>query len=1401
MNRHLPRRPSARACFIVFAVTSYVLLALTWIYFSDQLLARLPDKGSIVWLSTMKGALFVVVSAAMFLVALLSVPPTERSDAGLVGSDSFFGKRRNRWLQGMVYVFAIVVTLLTLMFRLSMSDNVAERPMMIVFMFPIILSALIGGVGPGLLATAIAVIGIDFAIEPHLHMLESDPVLQLQWLFLCGNGIAVSLLSGLLWRSIARQETSHHLLEAIVSGTSDAVFVKDLQGRYLMVNDAGAAFTGRSRKAILGLNDEALFDESSARQLREKDQAVLAAGRVQTHLEHLSFQGGQSLVFLVTKGPVFDRFGKSCGLFGISRDVTALQAKEEALRSSEASLRLVQWLAGLGSWEWYLQTDIHKWSEEVYLIFGLNPTLPPLRYPEVMQYFSEESRNQLAEAIERCLTEGTSYACDAEVVRPDGSTRWITARGDAMRGEQGEIVKLQGTVLDITERKQMALQLKASEERLQLVVDATSDGFWDWDLVTGEIYRSSRYFEVTGYAPEHDAGDLAAFQRLVHPDDLASVMASLESHLNGVTPQLEFTFRMVSGHGETKWILGRGRVVARDASGKPLRLVGSLSDISERKRTDDDLRFVLNEAGDAIWLMDHGLRVLFANPAACRMTGYQADNLMYMAFGDLLAADNQTAFAEHVSLLDQERYIRREWSLSCADGHHIVVELTTERMNDGRYMVFGRDLTEQKWAERALREREQQLERVIEGADQGYWDWNVQTDDFQGSDRWLRMMGYAPGEVDVSFEHWPDIIHPDDFAAIKATIKRHLAGDIGSVEAETRCRTKAGDWCWVLMRGKVVEWDGAGRPLMMSGTHTDITERKRLEQAQQLASVVFDNSYEGIIVADPDKVITKVNAAFTRITGFSAEEAVGQTPRILSSGQQGEQFYIDMWDSVQRRDFWRGEIWNKRKNGELYAELLSISAVRDSKGDIQHYIGIFSDISQLKAHEAELDRVANFDPLTGVPNRRLLSDRLNQSIVRATRSGKTCAVCFLDLDGFKAVNDQYGHEAGDQLLIGVTENLKAIMRADDTLARLGGDEFVLLLSDIDSPEECTLILERVLAAINTEVGYGDLVFRVSGSIGVSLYPDDNADPDTLLRHADQAMYQAKEAGKNRFQLFDPESDRKAQTRRRYMELLRVALDNNEFTLYYQPKVDLLNGTIIGAEALIRWQHPERGLVSPAEFLPHIYGSSLEVAFGEWVIKQAMAQLASWLTQQLTVCVSVNISANHLLTPPFGEYLQTVLNQYPTVLPSNLELEVLESAAIADVDQAIDVLLNCRKLGVHFALDDFGTGYSSLTYLRKLPVDTLKIDQSFVRDMLTDEDDLGIVEGVILLASVFNRQVIAEGVETLEHGSRLCQLGCHHAQGYGIAKPMPPELFPQWCAMWYNTKPWLSIKQFGSGMVG
>jgi len=575
------------------------------------------------------------------------------------------------------------------------------------------------------------------------------------------------------------------------------------------------------------------------------------------------------------------------------------------------------------------------------------------------------------------------------------------------------------------------------------------------------------------------------------------------------------------------------------------------------------------------------------------------------------------------------------------------------------------------------------------------------------------------------------------------------------------------------------------------GVIQDITERKQIEEKLELAASVFTHAREAIIITDGAGSIVRVNDRFTEISGYSREEVIGQNPRILQSGIQSSEFYADMWQTIIANEYWTGEIWNRHKNGNVYAEMQTISAVRDEFGIVTHYVALGNDITSMKEHQNQLEHIAHYDSLTNLPNRALLADRLSQAMLHCSRSQHSLAVVFLDLDGFKHVNDAHGHDVGDDLLIALSVRMKKALREGDSLARIGGDEFVAVLTDLTAVEDCEPVLERLLSAASKPVLIDGAVLNVSASIGVTLYPQDSADADQLMRHADQAMYVAKESGKNRYHLFDTAQDDAVKIQRESLEDIRSALDHHQFVLHYQPKVNMRTGKVTGVEALIRWQHPKRGLLSPMEFLPLIENNPMSVEVGEWVIDNALTQVEQWqdMGLNLPVSTSVNIAAIQLQQPDFTQKLTTLLAAHPDVEPSYLELEVLETSALEDVNHVSKIMNACMALGVSFALDDFGTGYSSLTYLRRLPASLIKIDQSFVRDMLSDADDLAIVEGVIALAKSFKREVIAEGVETIEHATALLQLGCDLVQGYGIARPMPASDIPEWVLNWKADDAW------------
>ncbi len=584
----------------------------------------------------------------------------------------------------------------------------------------------------------------------------------------------------------------------------------------------------------------------------------------------------------------------------------------------------------------------------------------------------------------------------------------------------------------------------------------------------------------------------------------------------------------------------------------------------------------------------------------------------------------------------------------------------------------------------------------------------------------------------------------------------------------------------------------AGQPGGAVVMHIDITERKLAEMSLRRAASLFGASNDGVLITDPDGIIRDVNPAFTLISGYSSHELVGQPaaihPRLNTPGLSEA---IDA--SLAAQGHWSGELRARRKSGEVYEQKVSVSVITDENQHPLNYIIIISDITRIKAHAAELDRVAHYDALTGLPNRRLLTDRLEQAIRHARRYEEVLAVCYLDLDHFKPINDHWGHSTGDQVLVDVARRLEGALRESDTVCRLGGDEFVLLLPGIDPDGELDRALDRIMEVLHEPFDInGGKTSRVSASIGMALYPEDGEDADALLRYADQAMYSAKAGGRDRYLRFDRSAAQRLKEHSSQLQSIVTGLERQEFIFHFQPKVDLRDGKLIGVEALVRWQHPEHGLLSPARFLDFVIGSEIEIRFGEYVLDAALAQLSAWQQQGLTLQVSINVSGNELRQPGLADRIVERLGQYPELKPGQLEIEVLETAAIQNNSQVLLTLNQCREAGLQVSLDDFGTGYSSLTVFRQLPVDTLKIDQSFVRDMLEDAEDCSIVESVIHMARAFNRSVVAEGVETMGHARALMRMGCHQVQGYGIARPMPADQIPGWIADWQREKSWETL---------
>lgn len=644
---------------------------------------------------------------------------------------------------------------------------------------------------------------------------------------------------------------------------------------------------------------------------------------------------------------------------------------------------------------------------------------------------------------------------------------------------------------------------------------------------------------------------------------------------------------------------------------------------------------------------------------------------------------------------------------------------------------------------------------------------------FTAASQTLAALAGTPG-------HWTGLIgqtaydvFPEDYADSYHELEKQVLAGLPVEHVILEMRDKEAEKGWFDNRICPIR-DDNGEITGLFGTIRDITEHRLAENELRIAAAV--ESQESMMITDADCTILRVNHAFTESTGYTAEEAVGQKPSLLKSGRHDAEFYRAMWESINDTGAWRGEIWDRRKNGKVAPDMLTISAVKS--GDVvTHYVGTHVDITERKAAEEEIKHLAFYDHLTGLPNRRLLLDRIRHALAFSARSGTGGALLFIDLDNFKTLNETLGHNVGDLLLQQVAKRLETCVRRSDSVARLGGDEFVVMLEGLseqtlEAAAQTKIVGDKILASLNQSYRLALHDYRSTPSIGAVLFDDHQKSMDELLKHADIAMYQAKQDGRNTLRFFDPQMQEAVNARAALEDELGKALERQQFRLFYQVQMDSARRPL-GAEALIRWTHPERGMVFPAEFIPLAEETGLIVPIGQWVLETACAQLGEWQKAELTrdLVLSVNVSSQQFRQPDFVEQVLSVVQRH-AVNPARLKLELTESLLLDNIEDTIANMNALKKIGIMFSMDDFGTGYSSLQYLKRLPLDQIKIDQSFVRDIATDSNDSAIVHTIIAMAKSLNMGIIAEGVETTQQRQVILDNGCTHYQGYLFGKPMP-----------------------------
>jgi diguanylate cyclase (GGDEF)-like protein/PAS domain S-box-containing protein len=1054
-----------------------------------------------------------------------------------------------------------------------------------------------------------------------------------------------------------------------------------------------------------------------------------------------------------------------------------------ALPSNErlyGQLRTVQRIAQIGFWEIYVEDRLRDkyitWSEEASTMLDIQHDYLPHDFDSFASFLHPVDRERVLDAIDRAVRNEKPLDVECRMKRPSGEVRHVHSRGDLTRGDDGQIV-LFGTVQDITERILRQQEAEQNALLLQIASRISHIGGWKFDVGAEQVIWSDevcRIHEVTCSTSPTPQEAITFYA----PEWRQKIQALFVACITNGIPYDE-ELQIITATGRRVWVRAIGEPV-RDVENTITGIQGAFQDISEKKRSEENAQLLeqrltttLDSITDAFYTLDRQWRFTYLNKEAERLFQKPREECLgKVLWEEFSALQGQFGYREFHRAVEQNCTVAFEEFYA---PYQVWSEVRAYPSEEGLTVYF-HDITQAKKTQKALQISEERFRIIAKSTNDALWDCDLISNTNWRSETVLNLFGYTPQDFEGPMKLWSDRIHPDDRGRILDSTDAALKGEGDHWSDEYRFIRKDGSIAYVLDRGFIIR-DSEGKATRIMGAMVDLTERREADVRLREQASLLDKAKDAIVVRGLDNRVHYWNKGAERLYGWTAEEAIGRSVEELLYEDPTE--LHNATRRVIELGEWSGEITERRKNGTTLPVEAQWTLVRDEAGQPKSIFAIKTDISVRKAAERRVQQLAFYDQLTQLPNRQLLMDRLERAIVASTHSGHVSALLFIDLDDFKSLNDTLGHATGDLLLQQVARRLTCCVSDIDTVARFGGDEFVVLLeqigSDFDEAAARTMSIgEGILEALNQGYQLGNYKHNSTPSIGITLFEDDKVDMGELLKRADMAMYQAKAAGRNSLRFFDPRMQAAVSARMSLEADLRQGLYERQFLLHYQPQVDR-TGRITGVEALIRWQHPKRGMVSPLEFIQLAEETGLILPLGEWVLETACQQLATWaaLPELANLEIAVNVSARQFHHPGFVEQVLGAL-ALTGVDPRRLKLELTESMLFDNLEDTISKMSTLKARGVSFALDDFGTGYSSLAYLKRLPLDMLKIDRSFVCDLLTNANDAAIARTIIALGCNLGLKIIAEGVETEGQRDFLFQHGCDAYQGYLCTKPLPAE---------------------------